>query len=90
MKLEGVCKEVLEGGGGRFRDTLQAAMAEDSLLIFQEEVVAVAGEKALELGLLFGTENITPSEEETDDLCFTHLMLQEFAAAKFICVQSQV
>ena len=42
----------------------------------------MAGEKALELGLLFGTE--IPQGEELDVLCFQHLMLQEFAAAVFI------
>ena len=56
----------------------------------QEEVVRVAGEKALELGLLFGTENLTPQEEETDVFCFAHLMLQEFVAAIFIAGQDKV
>ena len=40
--------------------------------------------EALELGLLMGAENITVKEEETEVLCFTHLMLQEFAAGKYI------
>ena len=44
----------------------------------------MAGEEALELGLLFGTENPIPQEEESDSLCFLHLLLQEFAAAKYL------
>ena len=44
----------------------------------------MAGEEALELGLLFGMENTTPQEEESDVLCFLHLLLQEFAAAIFL------
>ena len=51
---------------------------------FQEEVIRVAGEEALELGLLFGTENLTPQEEETDVLCFAHLLIQEFVAGYFV------
>ena len=50
----------------------------------------MAGAEALELGLLFGTENLTPQEEETDVLCFLHLMLQEFAAAIFLSDQDIV
>ena len=60
------------------------------LLSFQEEVISVAGEEALELGLLFGTENLTPQEEEMDVFCFQHLMLQEFVAAHFISQQDKV
>ena len=51
---------------------------------FQEEVIRVAGEESLELGLLFGTENLTPQEEETDVLCFAHLLIQEFVGAYFL------
>ena len=51
---------------------------------FQEEVTRVAGAEALELGLLFGTENLTSQEEEEDVLCFSHLLLQEFMAGKFV------
>ena len=40
------------------------------------------GENALELGLLFGVE--ISQEEETDAVCFQHVMLQEFTAAVFI------
>ena len=43
-----------------------------------------AGAEALDLGLLIGTETNT-QEEETDVLCFLHLLFQEFAAAVFIC-----
>ena len=53
-------------------------------------MIRVAGEDALELGLLFGTENLTPQEEETDVFCFQHLMLQEFVAAHFISLQDKV
>ena len=53
-------------------------------------MIRVAGEEALELGLLFGTENLTQQEEETDVLCFLHLMLQEFAAAIFLSEQDIV
>ena len=60
------------------------------MIYFQEEVIRVAGEEALELGLLFGTENLTPQEEETDVLCFAHLMLQEFTAGIFIGEQDKV
>ena len=42
----------------------------------------MAGAEALELGLLFGTENLTPQEE--DVLCFSHLLLQEFMAGKYV------
>ena len=59
-------------------------------IYLQQEVIDVAGEEALELGLLFGTENLTPQEEETDVLCFAHLMLQEFAGAVFIAKQDKV
>ena len=44
--------------------------------------------KALELGLLFGTE--IPQGEEMDVLCFQHLLLQEFAAGVFISRQDFV
>ena len=60
------------------------------MIYFQEEVVRVAGEEVLELGLLFGTENLTPQEEETDVLSFAHLMLQEFTAGIFIGEQDKV
>ena len=60
------------------------------LLLFQEEVIRLAGEEALELGLLFGTENLSPQEEETDVFTFQHLMLQEFVAAHFISQQDKV
>ena len=50
----------------------------------------MAGEEALELGLLFGTENLTPQEEEEDVLCFLHLLLQEFAGTKFIAEADKV
>ena len=50
-------------------------------------MIRVAGKEALELGLLFGTENLTPQEEETDVLCFLHLLQQEFAAAIFLTEQ---
>ena len=57
---------------------------------FQEEVIRVAGGEALELGLLFGTENMTHQEEKTDVLCFAHLMLQEFVAGSFISEQDEI
>ena len=60
------------------------------LLLFQEEVIRLAGEEALELGLLFGTENLSPQEEETDVFTFQHLMLQEFVASHFISQQDKV
>ena len=60
------------------------------IIRFQEEVIRAAGEEAPELGLLFGTENLTPQEEETDVLCFAHPMLQEFVAAKFVTQQDKV
>ena len=47
-------------------------------------MIRVAGKAALELGLLFGTENLTPQEEETDILCFPHLLIQEFVGAYFL------
>ena len=53
-------------------------------------MIRVAGEDALELGLLFGTENLTPQEEEADALSFLHLLLQEFAATKFIAEADKV
>ena len=43
-------------------------------------MIRVAGEEALELGLLFRTENLAPQEEEEDVLCFSHLLLQKFMA----------
>ena len=54
----------------------------------QQEVILEAGEKALELGLLFGTE--IRQGEELDVLCFQHLMLQEFAAGVFVSIQDKV
>ena len=48
------------------------------------------GEGAVELGLLFGNEGLSTQEEETDVCYFLHLMLQEFAAAKFISVADRV
>ena len=51
---------------------------------FQEEVLRVAGEEALELGLLMGTENMTPQQEETEVFSFPHLMLQEFLASLYL------
>ena len=50
----------------------------------------VAGEEALELGLLFGTEDLSPQEEEIDVLCFQHLLLEEFVAGHFISQQDMV
>ena len=47
-------------------------------------MIRVAGEEALELGLLMGTEVPFYREEETDVLCFHHLMVQEFLAALYI------
>ena len=47
-------------------------------------MIRVAGEEALELGLLFGTENLNPQEEETDVLCFAHLLIQEFVGGYFL------
>ena len=47
-------------------------------------MICEAGEEALELGLLFGTENLTPQEEETDVLCFPHLLIQEFVGGYFL------
>ena len=44
----------------------------------------VAGEEALGLGLLMGTENMTPKEEETEVFSFPHLMLQEFLASLYL------
>ena len=57
-------------------------------IYLQEEVIRAAGEKALELGLLFGTEIL--QGEELDVLCFQHLMLQEFAAGVFVSIQDKV
>ena len=57
---------------------------------FQEEVLHVAGEEALELGLLVGTENMTPQEEETEVFSFPHLMLQEFLASLYLSQLSKV
>ena len=50
----------------------------------QEEVLRVAGKEALELGLLMGTENMTPQEEETAVFSFPHLMFQEFLASLYL------
>ena len=47
-------------------------------------MIRVLGEEALELGLLFGTENLTPQEEETDVLCFPHLLIQELVGDYFL------
>ena len=46
-------------------------------------MLRVAGE-ALELGLLMGTENMMPQEEETEVFSFPHLMLQEFLASLYL------
>ena len=54
------------------------------MFIFQEEVVRLVGEEILELGLLFGAENLSPREEEMDVLCFPHLLIQEFVAGYFL------
>ena len=51
-------------------------------------MIRVAGEEALELGLLFGTESM--EEDEADALCFAHLMLQEFAGGLYISEQDIV
>ena len=59
-------------------------------MIFQEEVLAVAGREALELGLLMGTENLSPQEEEQDVLCFPHLLLQEYTAAIYVAQLDKV
>ena len=56
--------------------------------LIQEEVQEIVGEKALELGLLFGIE--IPQREEMDALCFLHLMLQESAAGVFVSRQDRV
>ena len=50
----------------------------------------MAGKEALELGLLMGTENMTPQEEEQDVFSFPHLLLQEYTAAIFIAQLDQV
>ena len=60
------------------------------VLYFQEEVVREAGEEALELGLLIGAEDPNPQEEETEMLCFPHLLFQEFAAANYIAELAKV
>ena len=51
---------------------------------FQEEVIRVAGEEALNSGCYLGTENLTPQEEETEVLCFAYLLIQEFVAGNFV------
>ena len=57
------------------------------IIIFQEEVVREeAGEEALDLGLLIGAEDPDPQEEETEMLCFPHLLFQEFVAANYVSV----
>ncbi len=53
-------------------------------------MIAEAGSEVLELGLLFGTEKTTIQEEQTDVFSFPHLLLQEFAAGKYISLQDQV
>ena len=44
----------------------------------------MAGREGLEIGLLFGTEEMSPQEEEMDVFSFPHLLVQEFAGAKYI------
>ena len=51
-------------------------------------MIRKAGEEALELGLLFGTESM--EENEADALCFAHLMLQEFVGGLYISEQDIV
>ena len=51
-------------------------------------MIREVGEEALELGLLFGTESM--EEDETDALCFAHLMLQEFVGGLYISEQDVV
>ena len=50
----------------------------------QEEVIREVGAEALQLGLLIGTEDPNPQEEETEMLCFPHSLFQEFVAAHYI------
>ena len=59
-------------------------------IFFQQEVSGAVGKDALELGLLFGNESLATQEEEADVYSFLHLMLQEFAAAKFISTTDRV
>ena len=56
----------------------------------QEEVISTAGQEAVELGLLFGTESNTLHEEEPDVLSFGHKSLQEFVGGKYVAEMSQV
>ena len=60
------------------------------ILYFQEEVVREAGEEALDLGMLIGAEDPNPQEEETEMLCFPHLLFQEFVAANYVSVLTKV
>ena len=59
-------------------------------IYFQEEILREAGKEALELGLLMGTENMTPQEEETEVFSFPHLMLQQFLASLYLSQLSKV
>lgn len=54
---------------------------------FQEEVIQVAGEEALDIGILSG---IVLEAEEVDGLMFPHLQFQEFVAAKYVAERPQV
>ena len=57
---------------------------------FQEEVIRETGTEALQLGLLIGTEDPNPKEEETEMLCFPHSLFQEFVAAHYIAALTKV
>ena len=60
------------------------------IFYFQEEILREASAEALQMGLLIGTEDPNPQEEEAEMLCFPHSLLQEFVTAHYIATLTKV
>lgn len=60
------------------------------ICFYQEGVVSVAGQEALQLGILFGTENPSAQDEYEDVFSFGHKSLQEFAAGGHVAKMNKV